>query len=124
MATHVKVIGVCFIFFGALWVLGALFSGALLGILAGFVSQTSDGEGAVGAVVLGITGVTLTTLLLAIGVPQVVCGLGLLTFKRWARILGIVLAVIVAIMSVPIGTIFGIYALVILFNKDTEALFA
>jgi len=24
---------------------------------------------------------------------------------------------------VPVGTIFGIYAIVILFNKDTEALF-
>lgn len=123
MATHVKVIGVCFIFFGALWILGALFSGAILGVLAGFVSQTSDGDGAVGAVVLGITGVTLTTLLLAIGVPQMVCGFGLLAFKRWARILGIVLAAIVLVASVPIGTVFGIYALIILFRKDTEALF-
>jgi hypothetical protein len=123
MATHVKVIGVCFIIFGALWVIGAMFSGAVLTVLAGFLSQRSDEDAAIGATVLGITGVTLTTLLLAIGIPQLVCGIGLLNFKRWARILGIVLAAI-SLLNVPIGTIFGIYALVILFSKETEAIFA
>lgn len=122
MATHVKVIGVGFIVFGALWVLGAMFSGAILTALAGLVGQSDSQDATVGAAVLGITGVTLTILLLAIGVPQVVCGIGLLSFRRWARILGIVLAAI-ALLSVPIGTIFGIYAIVILFNKETEALF-
>ena len=29
----------------------------------------------------------------------------------------------ISLVSVPVGTIFGIYAIVILFNKDTEALF-
>jgi uncharacterized membrane protein (DUF2068 family) len=92
-------------------------------VLAGFVSQSADHDAAMGATVLGITGVALTTFLLAIGLPQVVCGIGLLSFKRWARILGIVLAAI-GLLSVPIGTVFGIYALVILFSKETESLFA
>jgi uncharacterized membrane protein (DUF2068 family) len=104
-------------------VIGAMFSGAVLTVLAGFLSQRSDEDAAIGATVLGITGVTLTTLLLAIGIPQLVCGIGLLNFKRWARILGIVLAAI-SLLNVPIGTIFGIYALVILFSKETEAIFA
>ena len=123
MATHVKVIGVCFIVFGALWVLGAMFSGVILSVLAGFVAQSDTTDATMGATVLGITGVALTTILLAIGIPQIVCGIGLLNFKRWARILGIVLAAI-SLMSVPIGTIFGIYAIVILFSRETEQLFA
>ena len=122
MATHVKVIGVCFIVFGAMWVLGAMFSGVILTVLAGFVGHSDSSDAAVGATVLGITGVALTTILLAIGVPQIICGIGLLGFKRWARILGIVLAAI-SLVSVPVGTIFGIYAIVILFSKETEALF-
>jgi len=122
MVTHVKVIGVGFIIFGALWVLGAMFSGVLLTVLAGFISQSTDHDASMGATVLGITGVALTTFLLAIGLPQIVCGIGLLSFKRWARILGIVLAAI-GLINVPIGTVFGIYAIVILFNKETEPLF-
>lgn len=123
MATHVKVIGACFIVFGAMWVLGAMFSGVILTVIAGFVGQSDNHDAAVGATVLGITGVALTTILLAIGIPQIVCGIGLLLFKSWARILGIVLAAI-CLVSVPIGTVFGIYALVILFSKESEALFA
>ena len=123
MATHVKVIGVCFIALGALWVLGAMFSGVILTVVAGFVGQSEDPDAAMGATVLGITGVTLTMLLLAIGVPKIICGIGLLAYKNWARILGIVLAAI-SLVSVPVGTIFGIYALVILFSRETEQLFA
>ena len=60
--------------------------------------------------------------MLLFAVPCIACGIGLLKRQRWARILGIVLAA-VALIEFPIGTAFGIYALVILFSKDTEALF-
>jgi hypothetical protein len=41
--------------------------------------------------------------------------------RRWARIMGIILAAL-ALPKIPFGTIFGIYALIILFQKDTEVL--
>jgi hypothetical protein len=123
MATHVKVIGVLFMIFGALWVCGAMFSSVIIGVLTSFVGAQEDPGAPLGAAILGITGAALTALLLAFGIPQIICGWGLLKFKSWARILAIVLAVVIGITNIPLGTIFAIYALVILFRKDVEPLF-
>jgi hypothetical protein len=123
MSTHVKVIGVLFMIFGALWVSGAFFTTMILGVLTSFVGAQDDPGAPVGAAILGITGVALTAIILAFGIPQIVCGWGLLKFKSWARILAIVLAVIVGATMIPFGTIFALYALVILFRKDVEPLF-
>jgi hypothetical protein len=122
MATHVKVIAVLCLIFGALGVLGALFSSFIFSAVATFLGTTGDPDAPAGMAVLGITGVTLTILLLVLSLPYVACGWGLLKLRPWSRILGIVLAAI-SLIHIPFGTIFGIYALIILFNKETEALF-
>jgi hypothetical protein len=122
MATHVKVIAVLFIIFGSLMVLGAFFSTMFFNVLANIVGSSGDPESQIGVAVLGITGMALMTLLLVFGVPSIVCGIGLYKFRPWARILAIILAAI-SLIRIPFGTLFGIYALVILFRKDTEALF-
>src|SRR5262245_10503016 len=115
MATHVKVIGALFIVFGVLSAGLALFSSVATAALAGFVSQSDDPPAPAGATLIGMAGIAVTIALLAYAVPAVICGIGLLKFKRWARILGIVLAVI-SLIRVPLGTLFGVYALIILFN--------
>ncbi len=122
MATHVKVIAVLFIVFGALGALGALFSSFLFSMIAAIVGSTQDPDAPLGIAVLGITGATLTTILLILAVPYIICGWGMLKLRSWSRIFGIILAVI-SLVHIPLGTIFGIYALIILFNKETEALF-
>jgi len=123
MAAHVKVVGVLFIVFGVLGAALGLFAPLILGALAGFVGHQDDPGAPMGAALLGIAGLALSILLLAYAVPAIICGIGLLNIKRWARILGIVLAAI-SLIRVPFGTIFGIYALIVLFNRKTEALFA
>jgi|SRR5215831_4975837 len=122
MATHVKVVAVLFIVFGVLGALLALFSSVIFSALAAIVGSTHDPDASLGVAVLGLTGATLTIVLLVLSIPNIVCGWGLLRLRPWSRILGIVLAAI-SLIRVPFGTIFGIYALVILFNKETEALF-
>jgi len=123
MATHVKIIAALFILVGAVLLLGAFFTPLLLGVLATIVGASEDRDAAVGAAVLGLTGVVASVVLFVLAVPYVVCGWGLLKLKNWARVVGIILSAL-ALMSFPLGTIFGVYALVILFKKETEALFA
>jgi hypothetical protein len=123
MVTHVKVIAVLFLIFGALGLLGAFFSGLLFGSLASVVGLSGEEGAPVGAAALGFIGTFLTMLFVVLSLPNIICGVYLLKFRPWARILAIVLAII-ALIHVPFGTIFGVYALVILFHKDTEALFA
>src|SRR5262245_65593846 len=122
MATHVKVVAVLFIVFGALGALMALFSSVIFSALAAIVGSTQDPDASLGVAVLGLTGATLTVFLLVLAIPYIICGFGMLTLRPWSRILGIVLAAI-SLVRIPFGTIFGIYALIILFNKETEALF-
>ena len=122
MHTHVKVIGVLFIIGGVVLVGLAFFTTVLLQFLAGVVSASEEEGAAVGAAFLGLTGTVLSVFFFLLAVPYVVTGWGLLKFRRWARIVGIVLAAI-ALTKFPLGTVFGIYALVILFRKDTEELF-
>jgi uncharacterized membrane protein len=73
--------------------------------------------------VLGLTGLAFTAWLLLLSIPAIVCGWGLLKMRRWARLLGIVLSVL-TVFQFPLGTIVGVYALWVLFQRDTEALFA
>jgi hypothetical protein len=122
VATHVKIIAVLFIVGGVLLLIGAFFTPLILGALAAVVGSTDDEGAAVGAAVLGFTGIALSVILGLLALPNLICGWGLLKFRGWARILGIILAAI-ALTKFPIGTAFGVYALVILFRKETEALF-
>jgi hypothetical protein len=123
MQTHVKVLAVLFIVFSALGVLFAVGMGAMFGI-AGMAGAAADPEDAAIALpVLGITGSLLTIFFLAISLPGLVTGFALLSYKPWARILGIVLCAI-NLINFPFGTIFGAYGLWVLLNKDTERLFS
>ena len=124
MDTHVKVVAVLFLVLGGLGVLGALGLMAVFGGAAGIVGMAAEGEEAAFAIpIIGITGTMLTAFLLVISLPGVIAGFGLLAYKPWARILGIVLAAL-NLINVPIGTVLGVYALWVLLHKDSERLFA
>jgi hypothetical protein len=120
--THVKVVAVLFLVFGALGLIAAVVASLAFGVAASFVGASGDQNAPLGVAVLGLTGVALAVFLTALSIPSVICGWGLLKLRRWARILGIVLAAI-SLIRVPLGTIFGIYALWVLFQKETEQMF-
>ncbi len=123
MATHVKVLGIIYIVLGALGVLGALALLLFFGGLAGIVGGVADHDARVAIPVLGGLGGFLFLLVLVFSLPAVIAGVGLLQFKPWGRILGIIMSAI-SLMNVPIGTAIGIYGLWALLNRETETLFA
>lgn len=93
MSTHVKILGALFIALSALGLLAALALVFTFGLSAGIVGLTADPVDAeVAQPVLVIIGTVLTTFLLVVSLPGIVVGWGLLTFKPWARIFGIVLS--------------------------------
>lgn len=122
MTTHVKVLGWLFVVFGVFYVLLAFGSSMVMGLVATFLVSQGDPDAAVGATVLGLTGGAVFLFFLCLGIPSILAGWGLLTFRPWARILAILLSAL-GLINVPIGTILGIYGLWVLFSKETEALF-
>ena len=125
MDTHVKVLGAVNVAFGVLGVVAALVLSLVMGGTASIVSivgASGDPDAAIAVPIIGITGLAIVILLLALSLPSVFVGIGLLQRKRWARIAGIVLS-IMSLPMIPFGTILGIYGLWVLFSKETERLF-
>ena len=122
MRTHVKVLGVLQILFGAFSLLMALGGGVGLSLLGGFVESSGEPDAETGAAVLSLVAVAIAMFFGFVGALGVTCGIGVLTFKSWARILAIVTSAL-SLFSIPFGTMVGVYGLWVLFNKETEALF-
>ena len=124
METHVKVLGVLYIAVSAFHLFGALFLMLVFGGTASIVGLTAEsGEAAIAIPILGIAGTALVALLLILAIPGLVTGWGLLNYKSWSRILGLVLSVL-NLLNFPFGTALGIYGLYVLLNRDAEQLFA
>ena len=123
MATHVKVLGVLHIAFSAIGLIFAFVMLVVFGGTVGLVGASGDADAQFAIPVIGITGMALVGLTIALSIPGLVVGIGLLKFRPWARILGIVLSIF-DLIWVPLGTIIGAYGLFVLFSKDAERLFA
>jgi len=74
----------------------------------------------------GITAVVGSVIALALtpgAVARIVGGIALLMRKPWARVLVLVLAVL-DLLSIPIGTLVGIYTIWVLLQDEAKALLA
>ena len=123
MDTHVKVLGVLFIVLSGLGLVAALFLMLAVGAATGIVGTAAHSADAALAVpIIGIAGSALVAFLLILAIPGLITGIGLLKYRPWARIAGIVLSAL-HLIHIPFGTILGIYGLWVLLNRETEVLF-
>jgi hypothetical protein len=121
--THVKVLAILYIVISGFFALSALLLMFIFGGTSALVGATAPGDEAMVAIpIIGITGLALVTFLLALSLPGLIGGFGLLKRQNWARILLIVLSAL-NLINIPFGTILGAYGLWVLLNKDTERLF-
>ena len=124
METHVKVLAILHVVFSSLIIALALIiliaTGAVTSIV-GTAADPADAQIAIPFIRLG--GMAVAFFFLALGVPGLVVGIGLLKLRPWARILGIVISAL-DLTHIPFGTALGIYGLWVLFNRDAERLFA
>ena len=123
MDTHVKVLGILNIIGGVMGVCGAILMMLIFGLSAGAVAVDGDPDAAIAIPIIGLTGAALVSVILLVSVPGIVIGWGLYRFRPWARVAGIVLALL-SLILVPYGTIVGAYGLWVLLSKNTEPLFA
>jgi hypothetical protein len=122
METHVRVVGILHIVFGAIGILGALFLIVLFGGAAGIVRATADQGSQIAVPILGALGGFLGCAALVLSLPGIIAGIGVVQFREWARILMLVVSVL-DLVNVPLGTALGIYGLWTCLHKDTIPLF-
>lgn len=124
MKQHVSILGILYIVFGALGVILALTLLLIFGGAAGIVhmAASSDPDAAVAVPVLGVLGIVLFLVVVVLSVPGLIVGIGLVKFRSWARVGGLVLSAL-NLLNFPFGTALGAYGLWVLLSKETEAVF-
>ena len=123
METHVKVLAVLYLVFSALGILLALAFFLATGVVTAIVGTAAEPSAASIAIpFIRLGGTALACFFLALSVPGIVLGIGLLKLQPWARVLGIVLSAL-TLLHFPVGTALGVYDLWVLFSPDTERLF-
>jgi len=102
-----------FIFAGlqALIILAGAVVGLFIAPASLFVSQTSDE--AAGWILVGLVAAVFGVLGVVLFILAIIAGLGIRKSNRWGRITGFITALI-ALLEFPIGTAFGVYALMML----------
>lgn len=112
-------------------ILGAvhLLGGALFVVLGIFVFVFLTGIGAAVAIedpiaprVLTFVGMSVGVLLVVLGLPGMAAGFGLLKRRAWARGLAIAIGVL-NLVNFPLGTLIGVYTLIVLLQTDAEEVF-
>jgi hypothetical protein len=119
---HNKILGIIHLVYGALNVLVliaiAIFVGGIMGLAA-------LGQGNDAAIPMGIVGVIMAFVILfnlVFTAPEFIAAYALLKRKRWARIAGIIAAIIES-LNFPFGTALCVYTLWFLFSDKGRLLY-
>jgi len=118
MEKHISIVSALRIGFG---IMGVLIAIIVFVALVGGGRLSDDPEV---TRVTSIVGPAVSIFLMVVSVPGIICGVGLLKRKGWARILALILAIPDLITNIPIGPMIGIYTIWVLLNKETARLFA
>jgi hypothetical protein len=122
MAQHVKLLGILHIVFGALGVFGAVVALLIFGGVSALVAADHSPDSVTAIPILGFIGVFVFILVLALSLPGLIIGIGLVQHRSWARMGGIILSAF-DLLGFPFHTALGIYGLWVLLNRETEQMF-
>jgi len=117
MDKHVQLIGILWIVYG---IMGLLFAFFVFLVLFG-VSFIPD-MGNIAPGILRLIAWIASLFFLALAVPQIIAGMGLMRRKEWGRILTLIVSFF-HLISFPLGTALGVYSFVILLKPETIRLF-
>jgi hypothetical protein len=123
MAQHVKILGVLHIVLGGLGVLGAITALLVFGGVSALVAADHSSDSLTAIPILGVIGGFVFIFVMAISLPGLIIGIGLVQFRPWARVAGIVISAF-DLLGFPFHTALGIYGLWVLLNRQTEQMFA
>jgi hypothetical protein len=118
MEKHISIVSALRIGFG---IMGVLIAVIVFAALVGGGRLSDDPEV---TRITSIVGPAVAVFLIVVSVPGIICGVGLLKRKGWARILALILAIPDLVTNIPIGPMIAIYTIWVLLNKETARLFA
>ena len=122
MPSKIKTNKVIFQILGWLTIVVGIIVAIVFFVIGGAAGVSGEeGAGLVGAG-MGIGGIVVLIICLVIGILYLLVAGGLKKKKNWAKIVGIILAVI-SLANFPIGTALGIWLLINFFSPEGKAWF-
>ena len=117
MKQHVSFVGALHIGFGALGLLGALAVYMVIRFTHAYVEYDP-----IASQLLPFIGNILTLIIVFFSSLGIIGGIGLFSYRPWARILVLIVSAINC-LNVPIGTAKGVYSIWVLMQRETIDLF-
>jgi hypothetical protein len=122
MKSHVDFLGVLFIVWGLLTVLIGVSTLALGVGAASLITSASRGGGQVAAGLTAAAFAALALIAILWGAAHVIVGVPLRRCTPWSRMIALMLGS-VDLLLLPYGSALGVYALYVLLNEKSKALF-
>jgi MFS family permease len=114
---HNKILSILFLVYGLMQIFGIVVSVLIVAGFGLYVFQSLRGQESGIFLVAMIIGIIIGALISI--VPPLLAAVGFFKRKTWARTTGII-AAIFALLSLPLGTALGVYALWFLFSEDAK----
>jgi hypothetical protein len=126
MRDQIKILGILNIVMGSLTALAGVVALLAMGTIAGFIVasvSSASGEdyhnGAVAVPIIVTVGFVIASFFLLLGLPAIIGGWGLMHYRRWSRILMIIVSFF-HLFHIPLGTALGAYGLWVLLNDESR----
>jgi hypothetical protein len=116
--SHVTLVAVLHICFGALAILGAIITLIVIQFSGNFIPEDEY----LARNILKSLGIFIPSLIAFFGFIDLLAGVALFSYKQWSRVFVIVVSAINC-LNIPIGTAKGIYSIWVLMQPDVQNLF-
>jgi hypothetical protein len=117
MKQHISFVGALHVGFGILGLIGALAVFIVFNFANGFIENEPIAEQ-----ILTFMGGTISLFIMFFACLGIIGGIGLFSYKPWARILVMIVSAINC-LNIPIGTAKGVYSIWVLMQPDSIRLF-
>jgi hypothetical protein len=114
---HVTLVAALQIGFSTMGILGAIIVSFVFAFAGSFVTDVP-----VATAVLKFMGTFLPAVIALASIIGLIGGIGLLSYRKWARIIVMIMAAI-GCLNLPFGTLKGVYSLWVLMQDETIKLF-
>ena len=125
MRDHIKILGILNIVMGCLTASVGFVALLILSGVAGAIHwsaiSTGDNGAPFAAPIISLVGLGVAAFFVLLGLPSIIGGWGLLKFRPWARVLGIVVSGF-HLLHIPFGTALGVYGLWVLLSEEARAI--
>jgi hypothetical protein len=108
--THKKILGIIYIITSMLVILVCLMMRMIMGLIFEFAFENDPEAREIPEFVMAIVSIIPVFLIVFSGIPTLIAGIGLVTRQSWGTMLSLIVGIF-KLISVPIGTAIGIYAI-------------